>query len=106
MLVVIALQHDTQLDNSNDWITAGIKTSCKHKRELYITCKNTKNIDLNNKYCKILSKVIKEAKKLKYDNQIKNYKNKNKTIWDIVKQETNKPLLTRSVNTQLALCGV
>jgi hypothetical protein len=37
-----------------------------------------------------LSKVIKEAKKLKYDEIIQNSKNKNKTVWDIVKLETNK----------------
>jgi hypothetical protein len=36
------------------------------------------------------SKVIKEAKILKYDNKIQNSKNKNKTIWDIVQLETNK----------------
>jgi hypothetical protein len=30
-------------DNSKEWITTGIKTSCKHKRELYKIGKNTKN---------------------------------------------------------------
>jgi hypothetical protein len=29
--------------SSKEWITTGIKTSCKHKRELYKICKNTKN---------------------------------------------------------------
>jgi hypothetical protein len=28
--------------SSKEWITTGIKTSCKHKRELYKICKNTK----------------------------------------------------------------
>ena len=58
-----------------------------------MACRNSNNSELRNyykKYCKILSKVIKEAKKLKYDNKIQNSKNKNKTIWDIVKLETNK----------------
>jgi hypothetical protein len=43
----------------NDWITSGITTLCKHKRELYIACKN--NPELRNyykKYCKTLSTVI------------------------------------------------
>jgi hypothetical protein len=35
-----------------------------------------------NQYCKILSKVIKEAKKLKYDKKIQNSKNENETIWE------------------------
>jgi hypothetical protein len=58
-----------------------------------MTCKNNNNSELNNyykKYCNILSKVIKEAKRLKYDNKIQNSSNKNKTIWDIVKVESNK----------------
>ena len=77
----------------SDWITIGIITSCKRKRVLYMACRKSNNSELRNyykKYCKILSKVIKEAKKLKYDNKIQNSKNKNKTIWDIVKLETNK----------------
>jgi SOS-response transcriptional repressor LexA len=74
-------------------ITIGIKTSCKHKRELHITCRNSNNHDLRNyykKYCKILSTVITEAKKLKYYSKIQNSSNKNKTIWDIVRLETSK----------------
>jgi hypothetical protein len=33
--------------------------------------------------------VIKEVKRLKYDNKIKNSNNKSKTMWDLVKSETN-----------------
>jgi hypothetical protein len=43
--------------------------SCKRKRERYMTCRNNNNSELNNyykKYCNILSKVIKEAERLKY----------------------------------------
>jgi hypothetical protein len=29
--------------NDNAWITAGIRISCKHKRELYLLCKNSKD---------------------------------------------------------------
>jgi hypothetical protein len=52
--------------NNNYWIALGILTSCKRKRELFIACRNSNNLGLKNyykKYCKILSAVIKEAKK-------------------------------------------
>jgi len=78
---------------NNNWITLGILTSCKRKRELYLACRSSKNPDSINhykKYCKILSVVIKEAKKLRYAEKIKQSSNKNKTIWDIVKLENNK----------------
>ena len=74
-------------------ITLGILTSCKHKRELFIASRNSNYSDLINyykKYCKILSAVIKEAKKLNYADKIKKSFNKNKTIWDTVNLETNK----------------
>jgi hypothetical protein len=62
-------------NNTSGLITIGIITSCKWKRKLYMTCGNNNNSELNNyykKYCKILSKVIKEATRLKYDNKIEN----------------------------------
>jgi len=71
------------------WITIGIKTSSTQKRKLYLACKNNINRYIkgyNKCNCNILSKVIKEAKKHHYDNQIKNSTNKNKTTWDIAKQ--------------------
>jgi hypothetical protein len=67
-------------DNKN-WITLGIKTSCRHKRELYLTCRNSNNLELKRHYevyCKILTNVIKEAKRTYYDkkstNQVINVK--------------------------------
>ena len=51
-----------------NWITVGIQTSCKHKREIYIACKNSNNQDLlkyYKKYSKVLCAVINEAKKTK-----------------------------------------
>jgi hypothetical protein len=59
--------------NNNDdknWIASGIKISHKHKRELYLTPRNSKNLKLKRQfqvYCKILSNVIKEAKRIHYD---------------------------------------
>jgi superoxide dismutase len=40
------------------------------------------------RYCKILAKVIKEAKKVYYDNVLLKPKNKIKTTWSIIKRET------------------
>ena len=59
---------------NKNWITLGILTSCKHKREHFIASRNSNNLDLINyykKYCKILCAVIKEAKKLNYADKIK-----------------------------------
>jgi hypothetical protein len=36
----------------NYWIASGIRTSCKHKRGLYIACKNNPNLRNYKKYCK------------------------------------------------------
>ena len=81
----------------NDWITLGIRTSCKHKRELHVESKsNSKLREHYKKYCKILSAVINEAKKLTHNNKIKKSTNPNKTIWDIVKMETGKTNLTKN----------
>jgi len=42
-------------------------------------------------YCKILSKVIKEAKKLFYKKIITKSKNKMKTTWNIIHKEISNP---------------
>jgi hypothetical protein len=42
-------------------------------------------------YCKILTGVITEAQRSKYNNQIINSRNKMKTNWNIIKSETNRP---------------
>jgi hypothetical protein len=75
--------------------------SYKHKRELFIACRNSNNPDLINhykRYCKNLSAVIK-PKKLNYVDRIKKSLNKNKTIWDMVNLETNKTGNTEKINT-------
>ena len=82
---------DYQGSKAPDWITLGIRTSCNHKRELYVTSKrNPKLSDHYKKYCKILSSVINEAKKLTYNNKTKKSLIPNKTTWDTVKTETGK----------------
>ena len=76
--------------NSNAWITMGIRTTCKHIRDLYLLCRNSNNLLLKNHklYCKILSNVIKEAKKHHNNKQTENSKNKMKTVWDITRTLT------------------
>jgi hypothetical protein len=77
------------------WIMIGIKTSCIQKRKLYLACRNSTNPHIKGyckRYCNILSKVIKEAQKRHYDNQIKNSTNKNKTTRDIVNKETHRKM--------------
>jgi hypothetical protein len=78
---------------SKPWITKGIKTSCNRKRELYLKVRD--NNEMEHKlyykhYCKILSKVIKEAKNLYYKEVITKSKNKTKTTWNIIRKETSK----------------
>jgi len=54
--------------------------------------KDTNNSKIKNHYktyCKILSKIIKMAKRQHFNNHIKCSKNKSKTMWNIVKAETN-----------------
>jgi len=59
----------TQVPNKmtqSTWITSGILTSCRHKRQLYNKLKNNNNATLASHYkyySKILSKVLKMAKK-------------------------------------------
>jgi formyltetrahydrofolate synthetase len=67
---------------SKHWKTKGIKTSCNRKRELYIKAWDSNELEHKlyyEHYCKILSKVIKEAKKLYYKDNITKSKNKMKT---------------------------
>jgi hypothetical protein len=57
-------------EKNKTWITTGIKISGAHKRELYVLSRNTNNPELiryYKKYCKILSNVIKLAKKYHYN---------------------------------------
>ena len=68
----------------------GIKISSKHKRDLYLLCRSTNNPTLKNyykTYCRILSDVIKTAKKLYCNKLITDSNNKAKFTWNIVKME-------------------
>src|SRR5215471_3511129 len=74
-------------------MTLGIRTSCKHKRLLYLYTRSSNDTSLKRhykQYCKILANVIKEAKKYTYNNQINKSTNKIKTNRNIIKKETNR----------------
>jgi hypothetical protein len=75
------------------WITLGINISCRQKRELYLASRNSNNPIIKEHYktwCKILSNVIKDAKRLNCDTQIINSNNAIKTTWEIIKLETGR----------------
>jgi hypothetical protein len=70
------------------WITTGIRTSSKHKRQLYLLGKESSDISLikyYKQYCKTLPRVITEAKRLRHNNQLINSTNKMRTNWNIIK---------------------
>jgi hypothetical protein len=51
----------------NHWITIGIKTFCKRKRELFLLCRHGNDTNLKTyykRYCKILSNIILTAKEI------------------------------------------
>ena len=54
------------MKDKNDQITQGIKICCKHKRNSYAFTKNNNDPKAKanyTKYCKIITKVIKETRK-------------------------------------------
>ena len=81
------------MNDNNEWIIRGIKISCKHKRSLCAFSKNNNDPKPKAhyiKYCEILRKLIKEAKKQHYFRLIAKSNNKVKTTWNIIKKETGK----------------
>lgn len=75
------------------WLTKGIKNSCKNKRLLKILKSQTNSEVLNNyykKYIKLLKHAVYLSKKNQYINKMKTSKNITKTMWQIIKERTNK----------------
>ena len=89
----ISLAKDKTIDNN--WITRGIKISCSKKRELYLEQQNNKDSsparEYYRKYCRVLRKVINEAKKQHFHNKISTSSNKIKATWKIIKYYTGEP---------------
>lgn len=76
----------------NAWLTKGIVTSCNTKRILYLKARETGLPGDKTRYkiyCKILQKVIMNAKSKYLASLITNSSNKIKTMWNIVKSETS-----------------
>jgi hypothetical protein len=63
-----------------------VKENCRYFAELQVILNLVKHYM---KYCKILSDIIKLAKKLHYNNLIVNSTNKTKTTWDVIRSVTN-----------------
>jgi hypothetical protein len=94
------LRRENTKTKSNVWITLGLRTSCKCKRDLYLLCRNSNDIKLKEYYklySRILFNVIKEAKNRHYNSQIKNADNKMKTVWDITKSLTGKKIKNEAI---------
>lgn len=90
--------------HNNYWLTVGIKQSCKNKRLLKILSLKTNNSVLTKyykKYEKILKKSVITAKKLHNINKINKSTNKVKTMWNIVKERTNKKIKIDKENITL-----
>ena len=77
----------------NNWITSGIKTSRKHKRELFLLIRNDNNPAMKHyykKYCKILTQVIKEARRMTLSKRILKSNNKSKTTQNVINELLSK----------------
>jgi hypothetical protein len=92
-----------QIKNSkynNSWITLGIRTSCKRKRELFLLTRNSNNTTMKQYYkvyCKILTKVIKDAKRMTLNKRIFKSNNKIKTTWNIINESLGKQQPMQSI---------
>lgn len=77
----------------NTWITKGLKISCQNKRLIKQLVKQTDSpvlLDYYKKYEKLLKKSVTISTKLSYKTRIKRSCNISKTMWQIVKERTNK----------------
>ncbi|KAI5643849.1 endonuclease-reverse transcriptase domain-containing protein [Phthorimaea operculella] len=75
------------------WLTRGLKISCKHKRMFKILVDHSNSTILKSsykKYEKLLKKCVITLKRQTYISQIKKSENKNKCMWNVVSQITNK----------------
>jgi len=75
--------------HNNNWITIGIRTSCKRKRQLFSLIRISNNATMKQyykAYCKILTRVIREAKWMTLNERISKSNNKIKTTWNIINE--------------------
>jgi hypothetical protein len=97
------------MKDKNNWITQGVKISWKHKRSLCAFSKNSSNPKAKahyTKHCKILRKVIKDAKKQHYTGLMIKPINRIKSTWYIIKKETGTVHSVEQVPTLVLLLFV
>jgi hypothetical protein len=85
---------------NNNWITQGIKTLCKRKRELFLAIRNSNNPATKQyykAYCKVLVNVIREAKKMTLNKRILKSNNKTKTTCSIINELLGKQHHTQGI---------
>jgi hypothetical protein len=69
-------------DTSKRWLTKGILTSCRHKKDPYLFSKisdNSLQKDYYKRYCRILTTTVQIAKKVNHNKLISQSSNKTKT---------------------------
>jgi hypothetical protein len=79
--------------NQNSWITPGIITSCKRKREQCKELQSNNNATLASyyrDYSKILSIIIRKVKRIEHDKLIPNSHNKVTTTWGTINKESGR----------------
>jgi hypothetical protein len=82
----------------NTWITKGICTACHHKKILHSESRYSDNPTASKfykDYCKILNRIINEAKSLHYNKLISHSKDRTKQIWEVINLETRRKIKKR-----------
>lgn len=88
------------------WLTKGIKTSCKRKRELFILTKRCPDVNLSKyykSYCVLLKQVITIARRNHTDRKISASKNKLRDTWKVI-NETVKGCKSQDLPSFIGLC--
>jgi len=87
-------------------MTQGIKISCKCKKFLHITSKTTSCSKIKVhciQYCSMLSKIIRKAKEIYYNEFLSLSTNKSKTSWNIINNEIGTASSKKFTQTEFKL---
>lgn len=74
----------------NQWITNGIRVSCRRKKYLYMISRVTRYPKIKEyyaRYCSILRTVISKAKEMYYNEMLTDSTNKSQVSWKIINNE-------------------
>lgn len=91
------------------YLTVGIRISCQNKRYLKLLTSQTNNSIIQThykNYTKTLKKTVKISKKQQNIRKFQNSNNKTKTMWNIIKSETNKNQPRKQHNINLKINNV